>query len=409
MMYFLDTSAVLNGALTDYPNCYISPIVVSELEHIKTSETKNEHTKFLARQAVNKILTSDMITWSTVSQKKINKLLKCYSFLSDIPDHRLICEALIVAQEIDSNTTFITSDGAQALFVKELPQLQLLYYQKDNIAQKDMFCGWGKYYPTAKQFEQIYTSPEFNVLNAQTNEFCELYEGDELKDVQFWNGEHYRQLKYREFKNMLGEKIAPRNLEQKMLFHLLQDTSIKIKLCQSTFGGGKTWCMLQHALKGIQDGTYSKIIFVRNNIITKGSRDIGFLGGSLVEKIMPYLMPIADLTSKDYMDDLIANDILVPVPLGFMRGRDFSNNTLVFCDEAENLTKENVQLLIGRIGEGSELWMAGDLKQIDHQDFEKNNGMRAMIQGLAGNPLFGTVKLLKSERSKTSQLADLLD
>ena len=225
----------------------------------------------------------------------------------------------------------------------------------------------------------------------------------------FWDGNRYKNLSYQSFRGPLGEKVAPRNLEQKMLFHLLQDDDIKIKLCLGGFGDGKTWTMLQHALKGIKEGKFSKIIFVRNNIITKGSRDIGYLSGSLIEKIRPYIMPIADLTSPEYLDELIETGILDPVPLAFMRGRDFSNSTLIFCDEAENLTKENVQLLIGRVGEGSQLWFAGDLKQIDHKVFEKNNGINKMIECLRGNQLFGMTKLIKSERSKTSQLADLMD
>ena len=195
-----------------------------------------------------------------------------------------------------------------------------------------------------------------------------------------WTGKKYITLKYGDFTGPLGDKIAPRNTEQKMLFHLLQENYTKIKLALGSFGTGKTMLMLQHALKGIRDGRFSKIVFVRNNIITKGSREIGFLGGSLVEKIYPYLMPIADLTSKDYLDQMLSDGTLEPVPLGFLRGRDFSNNTLIFVDEAENLTVQNLQLIIGRIGEGSTAFIAGDLKQIDHEDFEQNNGMKKMIE-----------------------------
>ena len=273
----------------------------------------------------------------------------------------------------------------------------------------ELWSGWGKYYPSEQELSFIYSDPKINILRAQTNEFVEIYEGSELKDILHWNGHEYRNLKYNVFKGKMGEKIAPRNLEQKMLFHMLQEDDTKIKLCLGSFGTGKTYLMLQHALKGVQEGRFSKIVFVRNNVITRGSRDIGFLGGGLVEKIYPYLMPIADLTSQDTLDELIRSEVLEPVPLGFLRGRDFSNSTLVFCDEAENLTKQNIQLMIGRIGDGSQLWIAGDLKQIDHRDFEQNNGIRALINGLAGEPLFGMVKLVKSERSATAMLADRLD
>lgn len=332
--------------------------------------------------------------------------MKKYKFLSEINDHLIICTAILLSKKND--VFFITSDGAQLLFAKEVGCLTPILLD-EKLTHKEEYKGWTEYYPSYEQLNSLYSEPTKNVLGCRTNQFAKIYSEKELKDVLFWDGTKYQSLKYQSFKGLLGEKVAPRNLEQKMLFHLLQNDDIKIKLCLGGFGDGKTWTMLQHALKGIKEGKFSKIIFVRNNIVTKGSRDIGYLSGSLIEKIRPYLMPIADLTSEENLDEWIESGVIEPVPLAFMRGRDFSNDTLVFCDEAENLTKENVQLLIGRIGEGSQLWFAGDLKQIDHQIFEKNNGLRKMIDSLAGNELFGMVRLIKSERSKTSQLADLMD
>jgi hypothetical protein len=63
--------------------------------------------------------------------------------------------------------------------------------------------------------------PHNNTLNSITNEFVKIYEGKELKDVLFWNGKEYRNLKYKEFTTNLGERIKPRNLEQKMYLDLL--------------------------------------------------------------------------------------------------------------------------------------------------------------------------------------------
>jgi PhoH-like ATPase len=79
------------------------------------------------------------------------------------------------------------------------------------------------------------------------------------------------------------------------------------------------------------------------------------------------------------------------------------------CSEAENLTKQHIQLLIGRVGEGSNLWFDGDFKQVDSKVFENNNGLNIAIEKLNGHPLFGYVHLEKSERSETAAMADLLD
>ena len=96
------------------------------------------------------------------------------------------------------------------------------------------------------------------------------------------------------------------------------------------------------------------------------------------------------------------------VPLGMIRGRDFKNS-LIFCSECENLTKQQVQLIIGRVGEGSSLWFDGDTKQVDKTVFEKNSGLATMIDRLKGHHRFGYVQLQKTERSETAAMADLLD
>ena len=95
-------------------------------------------------------------------------------------------------------------------------------------------------------------------------------------------------------------------------------------------------------------------------------------------------------------------------PLGFIRGRSF-NRSIIYCSEAENLTKRHIQLLIGRVGDGSTLWINGDLRQIDDVAFERNNGIQKLIDKLTGNERFGTVYLPITERSETARLADMLD
>lgn len=406
LIYCIDSSAVLNGALSFYAPqyTYLSPLVLMELEKIKSSN--NETIKYKARQAVRTILNTNTII-TTIPRKAILKIFKAHPFLMDINDHYILCEAFYLNKY--NAIEFVTSDAAQLIFARELG-LKTTYFPDENSRSKsEEYKGWKKVNPTEAQLAELYSNLENNIFDAKINEFIEIYENNVLKDILFWDGNRYNNLKYQTFKGCLGEKIAPRNLEQKMLFHLLQNDDIKVKLCLGGFGDGKTWSMLQHALKGVKEGQFSKIIYVRNNIITKGSRDIGYLSGSLIDKIKPYILPIADLTTPEYLDELIETGILEPVPLAFMRGRDFSGNILVFCDEAENLTQQNIQLLIGRIGEGSQLWLAGDLKQIDHYDFEKNNGIKRMIECLSNEKLFGMVHLIKSERSRTSQLADLMD
>ena len=82
--------------------------------------------------------------------------------------------------------------------------------------------------------------------------------------------------------------------------------------------------------------------------------------------------------------------------------------TLIYCSEAENLTVD-VQLLIGRVGKGTQLWINGDYRQVDGKAFEANNGLMMAIDRLKGQKLFGHVKMHQIERSETAALADLLN
>lgn len=130
--------------------------------------------------------------------------------------------------------------------------------------------------------------------------------------------------------------------------------------------------------------------------------------GSELEKLSPYLQQISDHIGQITLEDYIERNTIEPTHLGFIRGRDLKNS-IIIADEAENLTRQHIQLLIGRVSQGSSLWICGDLKQCDLNLTERNSGIQATIDNLAGNPLFGMVKLIKSERSEVAALADLLD
>lgn len=105
---------------------------------------------------------------------------------------------------------------------------------------------------------------------------------------------------------------------------------------------------------------------------------------------------------------LIENGSLEVIPLAFLRGRSI-RNSIIYSMESENLTKQHIQLILGRVDEGSQLWMDGDIKQRDRISFEKSQGLETMIERLRGDKLFGYVRLEKTERSATAALADKLD
>jgi len=411
---FLDTSAILNGAINIYDNIYISPIVLAELENIKTSIHKDDSLKYKARQAVRDILINKDILVKPISTKLIDKTFKEYPFLNNINDHRILCEALVLDKKVEP-VNFITSDCALYEISKFVDLTTVTFltdsYQEKN--QEAFYCGYGKYYPTDDELVKLYAEGlNQNILNAKVNEYCEIFNHEgALSDILRWDGKSYQHLKYTNIENKtLGIKVAPRNLNQKMMFDLLQNPDIPIKLITGVYGSGKDYCALIHALNLIEKGKKNKLVFVRNLIDLKDTPQIGFLPNDIEQKIGWGLGPIKDILGGDEaLEIFTSQNQIEAVNLGFCRGRSWEN-AIIYVTEGQNLTSSQIKLLISRLGEGSEIIINGDYHgQVDKEIFEKDNGIKAMQNKLVGQPMFGCIDLIKTERSKVAEMAGLLD
>lgn len=234
-------------------------------------------------------------------------------------------------------------------------------------------------------------------------------EKEEVIDLFKCKDGRLAQVPYKAIESKFAGKIKPRNIQQKLGIDMLYDADTTIKILTGKFGTGKDLLMSSAAIDLIEKGYFDKLVYVRNNIEVKNSKPIGHLPGSSNEKLLPFAMCLADhVGGVDGLSYMIEKGVVEVVHLGFIRGRDIKNS-IILCSEAENLTKEHIQLLIGRVGEGSSLWINGDFKQTDLAIFERNNGLMIAIDRLKGHPRFGYVKLLKTERSETAAMADLLD
>ena len=234
------------------------------------------------------------------------------------------------------------------------------------------------------------------------------YTGEVIDKYCYQNGE-LRQVMFYKLGGFHTGAIKPRNPQQICLFDMLKDKTSKIKLVTGRFGSGKTMAMTVAALELIEKGKFDKIVWVRNNVSVKDAPEIGFLPGTEIDKLMPYVMPLADHAGgEEGIKKMLENGTLEVIPLGHLRGRSL-RNSIVFCTECENLTKQHIQLLMGRIDEGSQLWLDGDTKQRDRAIFEQSAGLEKMVARLAGNKLFAHIHLEKSERNEVAALADLLD
>lgn len=407
--HWADTSALLHQSLMNTQvKIAISPITLQELEQIK-SNSDNDQLRYTAREVVRTILTTNQFEVVMANNHKVDKMLKKYSHLSNINDHRILCEAELYAMENNIQLIFLTSDALQYLFALQMPHLDAVYPMGTELAYKreEEWSGWGKYYPSEDEMAMLYADPKINILKCRTNEFAEIYEGQTLKDILVWTGHEYRKIKYKEFTAPTGERIVPRNIEQKMYLDLLQNDNVPIKLCIGRFGTGKSMFAETWAAYQLQMGKYDKIIFVKNNLDVKGAGKLGILPGDEIDKQYPWLRQIEDHLGTQLFEQYINEGRLEPAHLSTLRGRDLKH-CLILVDEAENLLTTNIQLLLGRVAEGSQIIFCADVKQCDYKDM-KMSGIPKLIEGLMGNPLFGMVKLIKSERSAIAACADCLD
>ena len=408
---FLDTSALLNKAYVGVENCYTSTTVLAELEEIKKAKNRDGNLKTTARQVIHDIVIEKKINMFMAEPKKVHRFIKKHELFDEINDHKILAEAYLLADDLGTFGNFITSDSALFALAKAMTKrsgaLNAIYFELKKEQEKE-YMGWRLIEPTELEMVSLYSHPEKNVFDAKINEYLKIFDEGKVKDIVRWNGEEYSQLKYKSFNSSFGEHIEPRNIEQKMLFDLLQNKNIKVKLCVGNYGTGKTFLMLAHALWMVQREEFDKIIYVRNNIRVKDTDDLGAMPGGMLEKMSAWLAPLQSHLGLFTMEEMINQNVIEPLPLNFIRGLD-AKRTIIFADECEDMTAQHIQLLIGRLGEGSELFLAGDLKQTDRENKKKNSGIRRAIATLSDNPLFGMVKLIKSERSPASALADLLD
>ena len=404
-----DTSALLtlNDTLQLDENCYISLIVIGELENIKTSAAKDEEVKQAARKVVNIIKNSKCLT-TVFSKKDYDSFMKKYSYaLEEKNDTRIIFEAGLLSQK--NKVIFHTGDYAQYLLLTKIfPQIEAHLFSKES--KERFWDGYQRIIPTEKQWDDLYNiTCHDNIFNLDINEYGILTDPDGKEHIVRWDGKEYVRLGFETLQSNLFGKIKPRSDEQQVYADLLQNPAIPIISCFGRRGSGKTFLAIATGLTLTEKGQYDKVLYLRNNWSLKGSQEIGYLPGTAEEKIYPYCGPVIDVVGgPEIFDELMERGVLDFFPLNFIRGRSL-NNVFCVCDEAQNLTREMLAAIVSRIGENSKLVLCSDYKQIDNKLFERSNGVLRMNKVYRGNPLYGQVRLEQVERSKVCELAELLD
>jgi PhoH-like ATPase len=213
------------------------------------------------------------------------------------------------------------------------------------------------------------------------------------------------------YKDIWG--LSANNKEQKYAMDLLFDSNINIVSLTGPAGTGKTLiaaaCGLEQVLHSTRSqGGYDKLIITRP--VQPMGRDIGFLPGTLEEKMMPWIAPLRDnleylFGDKTALDMHIEQGVVEIEAMTYIRGRSISNAFMI-VDEAQNLTTHELKTIITRVGHGTKLVLTGDVQQIDNSYVDAvSNGLTHAVEKFKEYSMSGHVTLYKGERSKLATLA----
>ena len=213
--------------------------------------------------------------------------------------------------------------------------------------------------------------------------------------------------------------VRPRNLEQYFALDMLLSPEIHLLTLVGKAGTGKTLLTIAAGLQSVvQEGAYSRML-VSRPIFPMG-RDVGYLPGTVEEKLNPWMQPIFDnleyifsngrgrMSEHRNYEELVASGVIQVEPLTYIRGRSLPHQFLV-VDEAQNLTPHQVKTVITRCGAGTKIILTGDPYQIDNPYVDAaSNGLTVVAQRFQDENIGAHVTLSKGERSELAERATQL-
>jgi PhoH-like ATPase len=207
--------------------------------------------------------------------------------------------------------------------------------------------------------------------------------------------------------------LYPRNKEQNFAMNLLLDDDVPMITLLGRAGSGKTLCAvaagLEKVLESNKEKPYRRLVITRP--IQPLGKDLGYLPGSLEEKMSPWLKPIQDnlvfLLGNDrgMLEMQVRSGTIDIEAMTYIRGRSIAN-AFIIVDEAQNMTQHELKTVITRVGENSKLVLTGDIEQIDNPYLdETSNGLTCAVEKFKNHDIAGHILFDRGERSKLATLA----
>lgn len=222
--------------------------------------------------------------------------------------------------------------------------------------------------------------------------------------------ENFQYLSEKEKTKILSKFSKPKNKSQSKYAYALNNTTNKIIIATGPAGTGKTLFATEYGLKQFLFGNYEKIIFTRPAVSV--DEELGFLPGTLEEKMAPWVRPIYDVLyrflSVSEVSYMIYEKKIEIAPLAYMRGRTFKN-TWIIADEMQNSTKSQMKMLMTRIGENSRMVITGDLDQ--HDRIGEINGLQDFLEKFRGcrSSSISSIEFEKGDIEREEVVKEILD
>jgi len=334
--------------------------------------------------------SDNQIIATALSEKSLDEKRKVIVVSRDI-NMRVKCDALgLLSQDYNLEQVLETAEGLYSGFTTHLVDEQVI----------------DKFYDD----EQIYIDKEDITL--YSNQYLMLVSNSNEKKTAL--AKYINHLfpieKPRTFKKGVWG-VKPRNKEQSFALDLLMDTRVPVVTLVGQAGSGKTLIALAAALEQTlgSEKKYKRIVVTKP--IQPMGKDLGYLPGTLEEKMMPWLAPIQDNLQYLFGNDKITLDMYVDEgkieieAMTYIRGRSIANS-IIIVDEVQNMNQHEIKTILTRVGEGTKIILTGDIEQIDNVYIDAtNNALTYVVEKFKDEEISGHITLTKGERSKVATIA----
>jgi len=339
-------------------------------------------------------------------------------FNGNTVDNRILSLAAGIQKSQPKNAAILVSKDINLRIKADALGLQAEDYETDRVYIKDLYTGMIELPVSAAELAAFRTNGELELNGGKkyfANEYVTLIEEANPKRTALTKVDATAKklipiLDCRE--GVWG--IKPRNREQHFAFDALLDDRVKLVTLMGKAGTGKTLMAMAAGLKRtVMDREFRRLVVARPTISM--GKELGFLPGSLDEKLAPWMQPIHDaleMLSDLNMGhehrrsgDLMRSGNIVVEALSYIRGRSIANQFMII-DEAQNLTPLEVKTIVTRVGTGTKIIFTGDPYQIDNPYVDgSSNGFNYIVSKFKGVPLAAHIELQKGERSELAELA----